>query len=185
MGRNCTICCHAQQKQIDALLLVRSHGYRVVAKRFGLHPAAMYRHLRSHLPRYLLQAKQATDVLDATRLVQRLQSLHAETSEILKEARRARDLKTALQAIARLENQIGLVNMLASASHEVKTLDPPSALNLKNLTRDELRFLLSILKKANGTAGTPDAEVVDIAASPLLSRLALPAPSSEIGGDQN
>lgn len=58
MGRPCTVCQHAERREVDRAL-VAGESFRLVAIRFGLGPASVQRHLNTHVGRAKAKAKAA------------------------------------------------------------------------------------------------------------------------------
>jgi hypothetical protein len=105
MPRTCTICGHKQRQRIEELLL-SGEAYRSIAKRFSISAPALFRHKSDHLLESVRRSHRATEVLEGDALVDHVQQLRARTetlyteaAEILAQAKRAKDLKTALDGI--------------------------------------------------------------------------------------
>ena len=97
MPRRCTICAHPEREAIDAAL-VRGEPYRAIAKRHGVSHNAVNRHRAAHLPRAMLQASAAADVVHGDNLLQQARDLQAKALGILAKAEKAGDLRTAVAA---------------------------------------------------------------------------------------
>ena len=106
MPRTCSICTHAERDDIERALLGQRQSLRTIAERFGTSPTSLFRHKRHHLPAAVVKASEAEEVLRADGLLEEVRSLckrtlglFGEAESILKEAREAKDLRTALAAI--------------------------------------------------------------------------------------
>ena len=104
--RACTICTHAERDGIERSLLAQQQSLRNLAQRYETSPTALWRHKRDHLPAAVVKANEAEEVLRADGLLEEVRSLckrtlglFGEAESILKEAREAKDLRTALAAI--------------------------------------------------------------------------------------
>ncbi len=111
MPRTCTICAHSDRANIDRAL-VEGKTYRDIAARFDTSTSALVRHKESHMPTALVQAKHATDELEAGSLFDRLKAINGETLQILREARESGSPSTALSAVSRIERQLELEGRL-------------------------------------------------------------------------
>jgi hypothetical protein len=112
MPQVCTICRHRRRQEIDEALLA-GDPLRSIADRYGLSKTALIRHKSDHLPAQLVKAKGAAEVLSADLLHNRLEELRQETLCVLRLAKKARDNRTLLAAIGRLEGQLRLVAEMA------------------------------------------------------------------------
>ncbi len=101
-GRPCTICGHPGRDEIDRRL-VASTALKPISERFGVSVQALIRHRNLHLPQAVRDAAEGTraaaererggDLLAAAR------ALHAKALDLMRQAERARDLRTALAGI--------------------------------------------------------------------------------------
>lgn len=103
--RTCSVCNHRSRQAIEEGLLA-GEAFRNIAKRFGMSPTALFRHKSEHLLQSLQASQAAGEVLRADALVDhvrqlraRTEALYADAESILTQARRAKDLKTCLDAI--------------------------------------------------------------------------------------
>ena len=71
MGRQCTVCAHADLEEINKLLLC-SDSYRDIARQFGLSKDSLARHKESHIPTELLKSKDIQEVAKADVLLVQL-----------------------------------------------------------------------------------------------------------------
>ncbi len=130
MPRTCTICHHAQRREIDEALLA-SESLRNVAKRTGTSFTALHRHKKSHIPQKLAKAKEAEEVVESDSLLERLRQLNRETQDVLRAARDGGNHDLRLKAINRVEKQLELEGKLlgelndgASTQINVQVLAP-------------------------------------------------------------
>jgi hypothetical protein len=105
MPRTCTLCNHPQRDSIDRALLA-GDSYRHIASQFGTSTGALQRHKADHLPKTLVKAKAAQEVIRADNLLAdvrtaegRSERLYGAAEDILERALEVKDLKTALNAI--------------------------------------------------------------------------------------
>jgi len=97
MSRVCTICRHSERQAIDAALVLGS-SYRNIAQRFAVSVAALHRH-KKHLSEHLLAAREAEEVLSASKLLADLRALQARALTLLDKAEGVYDIRAALGAI--------------------------------------------------------------------------------------
>ena len=110
MPRLCTICHHPDREAIDKALIA-GEPFRNIAKRTGTSPTALFRHKSDHLAASLIKAKEAADLASADSVLQSIRDqlgqitrLDTSAEEILNQAKKSRDLRTALRAIRELSN---------------------------------------------------------------------------------
>ncbi len=113
MPRTCTICRHSQRERIEQALLA-GRGLRDVAARFGTSKTSLARHKEKHLKAELVAAHRAAEAERPGRLLDdvrgsenRAERLYEAAEQILGRALKARDLRTALQAIRAAVDVIG------------------------------------------------------------------------------
>jgi hypothetical protein len=105
MPRTCTTCNHAERESIERALLA-GESYRNIAARFGTSTSALVRHRADHLSTSLMKAHDAAEVTRADTLLAdvrngegRAERLYGAAEAILGRALKAKDFKTALNAI--------------------------------------------------------------------------------------
>ena len=111
MPRRCSVCDHDEAHAINVGLVQRS-SYRAIADRYGVSESALKRHSADHLPKLLVEAKQAVEVADADDLLGRVESLQERTLAILEAAEDTGELKTALGAIRECRGNLELLAKL-------------------------------------------------------------------------
>ena len=117
MPRRCTVCDHAGRADIDRAL-VRGVAYRRIAKQHALSESAVFRHQKEHLPRLLVEAKEAEEAADADSLLSEVRALHRRTLTLLDTAEDAGDLGVALRAIREARGNVELLARLAGELQE-------------------------------------------------------------------
>ncbi len=128
----CSVCRRADAVEVDALLGQKTVALSVIAQQFGIGRESLRRHYHAHLSQRLRTAAKAHQGQPATDILDRLKALHAETREILAEARASNDRDSAIKAIARLERQLELEGKLLG----VAGLAPASGTTINVLAAD-------------------------------------------------
>lgn len=122
MTARCKICAApATRDAVDGALL-EGATYRDIAGRNGVSKSAVERH-RAHVPARLARAADAREEVQAGDLLARLRRLHAETLDILAEAREAQNPELALKAISRAEGQLRLEGELLGELQQAPTVN--------------------------------------------------------------
>ncbi len=111
MPRTCTICSHNQAHVINVALVARE-PYRDIARRYGVSKDALKRHSQEHIPKLLVQAKQAVEASQADDLVRQVKGLQAKTIQLLNDAEAAGELRTAIAAIREARGNVELLAKL-------------------------------------------------------------------------
>lgn len=118
MGRPCTVCSHPQRAEIEKKLASGGKNRRL-ASLYGLQEISLRRHRESgHITQKLLKAAAAKEIALADDLLEESRSLLIAAKEILVEARRDGERKTALLAIDRATRVIELLGRLAGELQE-------------------------------------------------------------------
>ena len=100
MGRQCTVCAHADLEEINKLLLC-SDSYRDIARQFGLSKDALARHKESHMPELLLKSQEVKETLQADNLLDQIVYYESEARRFKGLAESQGDLELALKAVDR------------------------------------------------------------------------------------
>jgi hypothetical protein len=111
MPRTCTVCTHDLCHEINVALIHRE-PYRHIAKRFDVSTAALQRHVQDHVPKLLVEAKQAVEVADADDLLAEVRDLQARTLAILEASEETSEHRTALAAIREARANLELLAKL-------------------------------------------------------------------------
>ena len=111
MPRQCTICSHEKRDTIERSL-VRGEPLRNISERHGFSLAAVHRHKENHLPRALVKAKRAEEVVLTDCLLDEIVDLKEDGKRILKEAEANGDLRIAPSAIRELRSTLELLAKL-------------------------------------------------------------------------
>jgi hypothetical protein len=128
----CRTCSDPRRLELEKALLA-GVPYRKLSRAYGVPQSSLYRHRQRHLHLLMLRSKELGDITNADSLLNRLRSLHAETLEILADARRKNNGELALKAIARAEAQVELSARLLGEIRDRQvnvvnvTLDPATA----------------------------------------------------------
>ena len=98
MPRTCTVCAHDEHHSINVALIHRE-SFRTISDCHGLSQTALKRHSRDHLPKLLVEAKQAVEAADADDLLGEVRDLQARTLAILEATEETHEHRVALAAI--------------------------------------------------------------------------------------
>ena len=131
MPRLCTVCSHPQRQEIDQALMEHSVGYRGVAKRFGVHPASVYRHQYDHLRGMVQQSEELRRMLATDNLTDNLAKWHRRMERQYRKADAAGNVlsavATARTGIAAIEafSRIGALGDLEQRVQALEAADQP------------------------------------------------------------
>jgi hypothetical protein len=89
---SCTICSHPERSQAEALL-AEGASPRKVAKQLKLSYQSLDRHKRNCAPVAIAKAIEARAIESGAKIVDRVEALHSQTLELLREARQGRKLR--------------------------------------------------------------------------------------------
>jgi hypothetical protein len=117
MPRKCLVCESQHLKEIDKAL-VDNESNRYIAKRFGLSESAVQRHKTNHLPKLLVKAKDAGEIVAATSLMDRVERVMARCEMIAETATQAKDWAPAIAASRELR---GCLELLGKLNGEIQT----------------------------------------------------------------
>ena len=120
MARTCGICRHESRGAIDAAL-VGGTSLRDVAGQYGVSRSALHRHRIGDLPRAIVRAKEAEEVLHGEKLLDQVRHLIGKANGILD---RAENDRTALMAIREVR---GTLELLARITGQLNAPIPESA----------------------------------------------------------
>jgi hypothetical protein len=165
MPRVCTVCCHGDHHKIDKEL-VANLPQRQVARRYGISPDSIKRHLASgHVVRTISKAAEAKEILQGVDLVAKLHELAVDAQQILEESRNVKQYSAAMAAIREMARIVELVARLTGQLDEstrVNILVQQQAaaaaeqdLMLDRLTVPELAELRRLVAKAQGEPSAP------------------------------
>jgi hypothetical protein len=125
-GRPCTICRHPERDEIDQRLIA-STALKPISERFGVTVQALIRHRNLHLPQAVRDAAEGTraaaerqrggDLLAAAR------ALHGNALDLMRQAERARDLRTALAGIREAARCVELQGRLMGQIRETQSVN--------------------------------------------------------------
>jgi hypothetical protein len=133
MPRTCTVCSHPDRRLIDQALVDRELTYRDISQIYGVSNAAVGRHVdNGHISQVLAKAYEAEERAEGSRLLSRIEDLHARTLAILDEAE-GDDNRVALAAIREARSDLELIGEVT------KELDRAPVLNL-NLSAEWLEI---------------------------------------------
>jgi hypothetical protein len=115
MPQSCTICRQRDRPAIDAAL-IENEPLRNIAKQYGVTSTSLHRH-RQHLPRHLLNAKQAQEATESTSLLDRVEKLIHRLDRIATRAEKDRAWSSAAGAIRETR---GCLTLLARMRGELE-----------------------------------------------------------------
>jgi len=95
----CSICTHPLREEIDKAILT-GEPLRRIAKRYGVTESSLRRHRDSHLRDAVKRAQETAEALRAEKLAEFVLFLRNEALSVYREARKAKRLGIALQALA-------------------------------------------------------------------------------------
>lgn len=136
MPKTCSICNHPKVAKINAAI-ISGASYRDISGHSGVSKSSLERH-RPHIAKAIAKAKTARagkEAVQAETLLDRLLALHQDTKSIFREARKSKDLPSALRAIARLEQQIVLEMRLLAEEKQNPVNDPNALIPLETVRR--------------------------------------------------
>ncbi len=123
MPRSCSVCTHPDRRQIDGAI-VEGVSHRDVARQFGLGRNAIDNHAERHLPATLTRSAEVAEVIHADDLLTEVRARERRADDLGRQAERAGDLRTALQA---LREWRGLAEFRAKVAGE---LDERAVINV-------------------------------------------------------
>lgn len=136
MPRKCSICSHEQRQAIDEAILA-GESFRNIAKRFRTNVSTVFHHKRDHVGESIRTLQETDEVLRGESLIEyvhklreRTESLYQEATQLLHEAKAAKDLKGALSAIREAANVTrearGTANLLGQLTGELQQNATPT-----------------------------------------------------------
>lgn len=165
MPRRCTICHHPQHEDISISLF--QDGTRATARRFQVSLPALDRH-KAHLPRALVNARQANQVMDATSLLSRVEEVVNDARRITRQAEGKEELSTALAGLKTITHSLELFGRLKGELQSGRTLQVGVAVNVSGQqpgTRSELELDVMIAQRVSeATSGFDPAEIARLKA---------------------
>lgn len=132
MARPCTVCTGKRRAEVDAALGAGTPMLRI-ARNTGHPRATIERHAEKCVPRAVELATSVVglaDLISGAGLATEAASIYTETRKILTEAKGARDLRTALDAIGRALDGLSLLGKLTGR------LKPETSVNVAVLLAD-------------------------------------------------
>lgn len=117
MPRKCLVCESQHLKKIDESL-VDNVSNRIISNQFGISTAAVQRHKTNHLPKLLVKAKDAGEIVQATSLMDRVERIMVRCETIAETATQAKDWLPAIAASRELR---GCLELLGKLSGEIQT----------------------------------------------------------------
>ena len=127
MPRTCTICAHKKRSAIEKTVLA-GEGLRAIAGRWSVSRSSLMRHRDDHLAAAVVKANGAAEAAHGDDLLAKLESIESEARGILKDAKKAKDLRAAVMAIRELTR---LVDLLARLRGELQ--NSPTVINVQVL----------------------------------------------------
>ena len=115
MARTCSVCQHESRDAIDSSL-IRGEPLRSIAGRHRLSATALHRHHKAHLPKALVKAQEADEIVRANSLLGEVGALLARTDTIYTESVANGDMRLALSAI---REKRGCLELLGKVTGEI------------------------------------------------------------------
>jgi len=97
--RICSVCTHTDRAAIDKTIVLAQLPYRRIATQYAVSEQAIRRHRIDHLPSKLADAEAVSRGVEAVDLLAELEELRAKAVDLLLQAERAGDIRTALAGI--------------------------------------------------------------------------------------
>lgn len=116
MPRNCTVCTHPQEAEINAALAAGERSFRDIARSFGLEKDAIHRHWKEHIPDVVVQAQHEKDIMNVIPVVDNLRDAQALTQGMV---------------AAAIDDKTGKIISVAAASRAVHNLVKLSEIQLR------------------------------------------------------
>ena len=115
MALKCPVCHHVSRDAIERSLI---HGepMRDVAGRYSISKSALHRHRNAHLPKALVKAQEAKEIVRSESLLEETEVLIEHGYRILAEARAAGEHRTALSAMREIR---GCLELLGKVTGEI------------------------------------------------------------------
>jgi hypothetical protein len=138
MGRQCTVCAHADLEEINKLLLC-SDSYRAIARQFGLSKDALARHKESHIPKELLKSNDIQEIAKADALLAQLGEVREKTLSLLDKAEKAADTRVYGAPVAYLREGREQIKLLAelegrlASQPQITIVSSPQWIELRTL----------------------------------------------------
>lgn len=138
MGRQCTVCAHADLEEINKLLLC-SDSYRAIARQFGLSKDALARHKESHIPKELLKSNDIQEIAKADALLVQLGEVREKTLSLLDKAEKAADTRVYGAPVAYLREVREQIKLLAelegrlASQPQITIVSSPQWIELRTL----------------------------------------------------
>ncbi len=138
MGRQCTVCAHADLEEINKLLLC-SDSYRAIARQFGLSKDALARHKESHIPKELLKSNDIQEIAKADALLAQLGEVREKTLSLLDKAEKAADTRVYGAPVAYLREVREQIKLLAelegrlASQPQITIVSSPQWIELRTL----------------------------------------------------
>lgn len=117
MARQCTVCAHPKQRDIDRLLMDPNVTYSSVGEAFQINPKSLERHHKNHLEPRLqkVEGMRSGDVEASFGILGDMDDLKARALKLLEAAENAGQTRTAIAAIKEVR---GVLDSLAKLTGE-------------------------------------------------------------------
>ncbi len=145
--KTCGICSHPRRPDIDAAM-VDGASLRAIAGQFGTTKSALDRH-RKHIAPALAQAKQASEVAEASSLLSRVEKLVSRCERICSKAEEQEHWTGAVAAIREMRGCLELLGKLSGELHpggvNLSIQQSFADISIRDLSDQQLQDLLDIL----------------------------------------
>ena len=122
MPQQCKVCSHPARKVIDAAL-VEGRSVRELESIHNVSAGSLRRHAENHLPRAMVKAQAAADVVAGETLLAKVAGLEVEAHRLKDQAEEGGDIRTALVAVRELCRIVELQGRLLGELREQQVVN--------------------------------------------------------------
>jgi hypothetical protein len=143
MPRKCLVCESPHLKEIDKAL-VAGEAYRAIALRCDISPDAVQRHKTNHLPKLLVKAREAGEIVRATSLQERAERILSRVEQLAEKSDKTQDWLPVIKAVellGKLTGEIQTGTKVAVGVNVVGGVTSPEP-NFRTMSNEELQQFL-------------------------------------------